>query len=85
MIVDLFEGHTPRQISWCLRAEACDTLPTMDTSRDANSTITHEAIYKGIYAHPNKTLIEHGICLPSRGWKHKKPSRLAHPPLLGCG
>lgn len=85
VIVDLFQGHTPRQISWCLRAQACDALPTMDTSRDAHSAITHEAIYKGIYAHPNKTLIEHGICLPSRGWKHKKPSRLAHPPLLGCG
>jgi len=29
-------------------------------------TISHEAIDTWIYAHPNKTLIEHGMFLPSR-------------------
>lgn len=32
VIADLSQGHTPRQISGRLRAEACGTLPTMDTS-----------------------------------------------------
>ena len=87
MISDLSEGHTPRQISGRLREEACGTLPSMDTSPDAHSAISHEAIYTWIYAHPKKTLIEHGICLPSRRWMRKKPpaSGRKPPPLLGCG
>ena len=73
VIADLSQGHTPRQISGRLREEACGTLPSMDTSPDAHSAISHEAIYTWIYAHPKKTLIEHGICLPSRRWMRKKP------------
>ena len=74
VIADLSQGHTPRQISGRLREEACGTLPSMDTSPDAQGhTISHEAIYTWIYAHPKKTLIEHGICLPSRRWMRKKP------------
>ena len=67
--------------------EACGTLPSMDTSPDAQGhTISHEAIYTWIYAHPKKTLIEHGICLPSRRWMRKKPPQAgANPPSLGCG
>ena len=45
----------------------------MDTSPDAHSAISHEAIDTWIYAHPKKTFIEHGICLPSRRWIRKKP------------
>lgn len=74
VIADLSQGRTPRQISGRLREEACCTLPSMDTSPDAQGyTISHEAIYTWIYAHPKKTLIEHGICLPSRRWMRKKP------------
>ena len=73
VIADLSQGHTPRQISGRLREEACGTLPSMDTSPDAHSAISHEAIDTWIYAHLNKTLIEHGICLPSRRWMRKKP------------
>ena len=29
------------------------------------AAISHESIDTWIYAHPKKTLIEHGICLPS--------------------
>ena len=85
MIADLSQGHTPRQISGRLRAEACGTLPTMDTSPDAQGhTISHEAIYTWIYAHPKKTLIEHGICLPSRRWMRKKPPTGGRkPPIVG--
>ena len=85
VISDLSQGHTPRQISGRLRAEACGTLPTMDTSPDAQGhTISHEAIYTWIYAHPKKTLIEHGICLPSRRWMRKKPPTGGRkPPIVG--
>ena len=86
MIADLSQGRTPRQISGLLREEACCTLPSMDTSPDAQGyTISHEAIYTWIYAHPKKTLIEHGICLPSRRWMRKKPpaSGRKPPPIVG--
>lgn len=85
VIADLSQGHTPRQISGRLREEACGTLPSMDTSPDAQGhTISHEAIYTWIYAHPKKTLIEHGICLPSRRWMRKKPPTGGRkPPIVG--
>jgi len=73
VIADLSQGHKPRQISGRLREEAGGTLPSMDTSPDAHSAISHEAIDTWIYAHPKKTLIEHSICLPSRRWMRKKP------------
>ena len=74
MIADLSQGRTPRQISARLSMEACATVAPMDNSPHAQGhTISHEAIYTWIYAHPNKTLIEHGICLPSRRWIRKKP------------
>jgi len=47
----------------------------MDTSPDAYSAISHEAIDAWIDARPKKTLIEHGICLPSPRWMRKKPQR----------
>ena len=85
VIADLSQGHTPRQISGRLREEACGTLPSMDTSPDAQGrTISHEAIYTWIYAHPKKTLIEHGVCLPSRRWMRKKPPAGGRtPPIVG--
>ena len=85
VIADLSQGHTPRQISGRLSMEACGTLPSMDTSPDAQGhTISHEAIYTWIYAHPKKTLIEHGICLPSRRWVRKKPPTGGRkPPIVG--
>ena len=87
VIADLSQGHTPRQISGRLRAEACGTLPSMDTSPDAQGhTISHEAIYTWIYAHPKKTLIEHGFACPRAGGCARNPRRAgANPPSLGCG
>ena len=32
---------------------------------------------------PKKTLIEHGICLPSRRWMRKKPLQAGAPPIVG--
>lgn len=47
-------------------------------------TISHEAIYTWIYAHPKKTLVEHGIVLPSRRWARKRaPAGGRKPPIVG--
>ena len=74
----------PARSAHRLREEACGTLPSMDTSPDAHSAISHEAIDTWIDAHPKKTLIEHGICLPSRRWMRKKPpARGRKPPIVG--
>ena len=60
-------------------------MAPMDNSPHAQGhTISHEAIYTWIYAHPKKTLIEHGICLPSRRWMRKKPPAGGRkPPIVG--
>ena len=56
----------------------------MDNSPHAQGrTISHEAIYTWIYAHPKKTLIEHGICLPSRRWMRNEPQRRTQTPIVG--
>ena len=84
-IPDLSQGRTPRQISGRLSMEACGTVAPMDSSPHAQGhTISHEAIYTWIYAHPKKTLIEHGSCLPSRRWMRKKPPAGGRkPPIVG--
>ena len=65
--------------------EACGTVAPMDNSPHARgNTISYEAIDTWIDAHPNKTLIEHGIFLPSRGWMRKKPPAGGRkPPIVG--
>ena len=85
VIFDLSQGRTPRQISGRLSVEACGTVAPMDNSPHAQGrTISHEAIYTWIYAHPKKMLIEHGICLPSRRWMRKKPPAGGRkPPIVG--
>ena len=85
VIFDLSQGRTPRQISGRLSVEACGTVAPMDNSPHAQGrTISHEAIYTWIYAHPKKTLIEHGVCLPSRRWMRKKPPAGGRtPPIVG--
>ena len=57
MIFDLSQGRTPRQISGRLSTEVFDAVAPMDNSPHAQGhTISHEAIYTWIYAHPKKTL-----------------------------
>lgn len=66
VIADFFRGLTPCQICGCLQAEAYGTVPAMDASADAHEhMISHETIYTWIDARPKKTLIVHGIYLPS--------------------
>ena len=58
---------------------------SMDNSPHAQgNTISHEAIDTWTYAHPNKTLIEHGMRLPSRRWMRKTPPASGRtPPSVG--
>ncbi len=59
---DLKASRTPRQIAGRLRLEAVgDNVELMDGSLDAEGrTVSHEAIYRWIYAHPGKELAKQG-------------------------
>ena len=85
VIADLSQGHTPRQISAPPAHGGVWHTALHGYFPDAQGhTISHEAIYTWIDAHPKKTLIEHGICLPSRRWMRKKPPASGRkPPIVG--
>lgn len=74
---DLFRSRTPRQIAGRLHLEATDpTVDTMTKSPDADGrTVSHEAIYRWIYALPKGELAKSGILLQSKRTqrKHRKP------------
>lgn len=65
---DLRRSRTPRQIAGRLRLEARDaTVGTMVHSPDAQGRqVSHEAIYRWIYAHPKGELAREGILLRSK-------------------
>lgn len=65
---DLKRSRTPRQIAGRLRLEAEDvSVVTMKHSPDAQGrTVSHEAIYRWIYAHPKGELAREGILLRSK-------------------
>lgn len=65
---DLKRSRTPRQIAGQLRKEATDaSVKTMRHSPPAEGrTVSHEAIYRYIYALPKGELAEHGILLQSK-------------------
>lgn len=65
---DLARSRTPRQISGRLRKEASDaSVKTMKHSPDAQGrTVSHEAIYRYIYALPKGELAANGIMLQSK-------------------
>ena len=65
---DLARSRTPRQIAGRLRKEATDaSVGTMKHSPDADGkTVSHEAIYRYIYALPKGELEKHGILLQSK-------------------
>lgn len=75
---DLARSRTPRQIAGRLRLEANDaTVGCMVHSVNAaGKTISHEAIYRWIYAHPKGELAKAGIMLRS-----KRTSRRRRKPL----
>lgn len=65
---DLKASRTPRQIAGRLRLEASgESVELMDGSLDAQGRrVSHEAIYRWIYAHPGKELARQGIMLRSK-------------------
>ena len=87
VIADLSQGHTPRQISGRLREEACGTLPSMDTSPDAQGhTISHEAIYTWISPTPRRRSSSTAFACPRAGGCARNPQQAgANHPSLGCG
>ena len=70
---DLRRSCTPRQIAGRLRLEAEDaTVDTMTRSPDAEGrTVSHEAVYQWIYAHPKGELAKAGILLRSKRTRRK--------------
>lgn len=71
---DLRRSRTPRQIAGRLHLEATDpTVETMTKSPDADGrTISHEAIYRWIYALPKGELAKAGILLRSKQTQRKR-------------
>ncbi|QXT64307.1 IS30 family transposase [Tessaracoccus palaemonis] len=65
---DLKRSRTPRQIAGRLRLEACDpTVETMVHSTPADGAqVSHEAIYRFIYALPKGELARHSVMLRSK-------------------
>lgn len=70
---DLFRSRTPRQIAGRLQLEAADSsVETMVKSPDAQGrTVSHEAIYRWIYALPKGELAKSGILLQSKRTNRK--------------
>ena len=71
---DLRRSRTPRQIAGRLRLEATDaTVEPMAHSTDADGrTVSHEAIYRWIYALPKGELAKSAILLRSKRTQRKK-------------
>lgn len=65
---DLSPSRIPRQVAGRLRLEASDaTVGLMEHSPPAEGkTVSHEAIYRWIYAHPKGELLDAGILLRSK-------------------
>ena len=71
---DLFRSRTPRQVAGRLRLEAADSsVGRMVKSPDAHGrTVSHEAIYRWIYAMPKGELARGGIILQSKRTTRKR-------------
>lgn len=70
---DLKRSRTPRQIAGRLQLEASEpSVETMTKSPDAEgATVSHEAVYRWIYALPKGELAKAGILLQSKRTKRK--------------
>lgn len=73
VIADLRRSRTPNQIAGRLKVEAADaTVELMDGSLPAHGkTVSHEAIYRWIYALPKGELAAQGIVLQSKRTSRK--------------
>nr|WP_211344751.1 IS30 family transposase [Klugiella xanthotipulae] len=71
---DLWASRTPRQIAGRLRVEVRNgCVGLMENSPTAEGlTVSHEAIYRWIYAHPKGELAREGILLRSKQTRRKR-------------
>ena len=78
VLADLGQSRTPRQIAGRLRLEAeDDTVGLMTASPPADGrTVSHEAIYRFIYALPKGELARHGVLLRSKRTRRRRPRPL---------
>src|SRR5660398_254998 len=77
----------PRQIAGRLHLEAQDeTVGLMNPSPPADGrTVSHEAIYRFIYALPKGELAKHGVLLQSKRTRRRRPRPLGErgAPIVG--
>ena len=75
---DLKRSRTPRQIAGRLRLEATDgsVEPVKDSPPAAGATVSHEALYRWIYALPKGELAAEGVLLRSKRAARKRRKAL---------
>jgi len=77
---DLGRSHTPRQIAGRLHAEACGASvgPMKGSVPVQGRTVSHEAIYRFVYALPKGELARHGVMLRSRRTQRRRFKPVGH-------
>ena len=87
VLADLARSRTPRQIAGRLRLEADDdTVGLMNGSVPAQGrTVSHEAIYRFVYALPTGELARHGVMLRSKRTRRRRVKPLGErgAPIVG--
>ena len=87
VLADLGQSRTPRQIAGRLHLEAQDeTVGLMNASPPADGrTVSHEAIYRFIYALPKGELAKYGVLLRSKRTRRRRPRPLGEhgAPIVG--
>jgi len=87
VLADLKRSRTPRQIAGRLRLEADDdTVGLMNGSMPAQGrTVSHEGIYRFVYALPKGELARHGVMLRSRRIQRRRVKPLGErgAPIVG--
>lgn len=87
VLADLKRSRTPRRIAGRLHLEASDdTVGLMNGSEPAHGrTVSHEALYRFIYALPKGELARHGVMLRSKRTRRRrfKPVGERGAPIVG--
>src|SRR5660398_299162 len=87
VLADPGQSRTPRQIAGRLHLEAQDeTVGLMNPSPPADGrTVSHEAIYRFIYALPKGELAKYGVLLRSKRTRRRRPRPLGErgAPIVG--
>lgn len=87
VLADLKRSRTPRQIAGRLTLEAQDASvgPVKGSPSAEGHTVSHEGIYRYIYALPKGELARHGVMLRTRRTRRRpaKPARQRGAPIVG--